>query len=119
MDVRSDSLSSGSDTLSVGSRVRATLGNGRLAHRLLRPERSYAQPPELQTYDENSPALLLANSELGSRWLREQSQLATRPGRARPGPQYDSDESQSDEESLGDIALVRDARGRECNENHD
>lgn len=59
---------------------------------------------------------LLTHSELGSRWLREQSSLATR--RLPLGPssrRYDSDEDSaaSDEESLGDLALVRDARGSE------
>ncbi|KAL7421406.1 hypothetical protein Q5752_004291 [Cryptotrichosporon argae] len=63
------------------------------------------------TGPESEPApSLLTHSELGSRWLREQSQLARRmPGaRARP---YDSDD-ESDDEATGDIALVRDARGK-------
>jgi hypothetical protein len=86
--------------------------NNHLSHRLLRPDRSYATPAEPYHYD--GPPSLLTNSELGSRWLREQSQLAHRIPRVRVGVrQYDSDESLSDEESLGDIALVRDARGRE------
>lgn len=51
-------------------------------------------------------------SELGSRWLREQSQIASRMPRLRMRTRaYESDEG-SDEE-IGDISLVRDARGRE------
>lgn len=81
-----------------------------------------AQPGTLQplTGPESDPApSLLTHSELGSRWLREQNKLATtrrmiypRPGSSR---RYDSEEESlgSDEESLGDLALVRDARGSE------
>jgi len=62
---------------------------------------------------------LLTNSELGSRWLREQSKLATTrrlgPTGSNGSRRYDSDDESlgSDEESLGDLALVRDARGSE------
>jgi hypothetical protein len=56
---------------------------------------------------------MLSQSELGSRWLREQSQLASRVP-VRAVRRYDSDnESLSDEEDIGEIALVRDERGRE------
>jgi hypothetical protein len=100
----------GARTPSVGIRSQA-LSQGILSHRLLRPDRSYAEP---DAHDLGpGPPSLLTSSELGSRWLREQSQLASRLPRARSARQYDSDESLSDEESLGDIALVRDARGRE------
>jgi len=70
------------------------------------------------TGPESVPApSLLTNSELGSRWLREQSKLATTrrlgPTGANGSRRYDSDDDSlgSDEESLGDLALVRDARG--------
>lgn len=60
------------------------------------------------------PPSLLTQSELGSRWLREQSQLASRAPQFRSVRRYDSDnESLSDDEDIGDIALVRDERGRE------
>lgn len=56
-------------------------------------------------------------SELGSRWLREQSQIAQRMPRLRLRRREfddgDADPDASDEE-IGDISLVRDARGREC-----
>ncbi|OWZ68671.1 hypothetical protein AYX14_00879 [Cryptococcus neoformans] len=61
---------------------------------------------------------LLTHSELGTRWLREQSSLAARkigPGtRSRKSTRYDSDDDSmaSDDERSGDFALVRDARGR-------
>lgn len=59
------------------------------------------------------PPSMLSQSELGSRWLREQSQLASRVP-VRAVRRYDSDnESLSDEEDMGEIALVRDERGRE------
>lgn len=54
-------------------------------------------------------------SELGSRWLREQSQIASRMPRLRLRRREfedgDPDPDASDEE-IGDISLVRDARGR-------
>ncbi|ORY29144.1 hypothetical protein BCR39DRAFT_532845 [Naematelia encephala] len=62
---------------------------------------------------------LLTDSELGSRWLREQSRLVTR--RLGPGSRSnasarrrdsDEDSNGSDAEYLGDLALVRDARGK-------
>lgn len=62
---------------------------------------------------------LLTHSELGTRWLREQSNLAARkigPGtKSRKSTRYDSDDESmaSDDERSGDFALVRDARGRE------
>mgnify|MGYP002718825851 CR=1 FL=1 len=75
-------------------------------------------PRQPLTGPESDPApSLLTDSDLGSRWLREQTKLATtrrivhpRPGSSR---RYDSDEDSlgSDDESLGDLALVRDARG--------
>ena len=75
------------------------------------------------TGPDSAPApSLLTSSELGSRWLREQSKLATTrrlgPGLAGSSRRYDSDEDSigSDEESLGDLALVRDARGSELRE---
>lgn len=90
-------------------------GGGALSHRIFNSnptayehESQYREP-----YRDEGPPSLLTSSELGSRWLREQSQLASRLPRLRISDrQYDSDESLSDEESLGDIALVRDARGR-------
>jgi hypothetical protein len=60
---------------------------------------------------------LLTESELGSRWLREQNNLAIRrigsTSRSRPVPRRHSslDNSGSEEESLGDLALFKDARG--------
>jgi hypothetical protein len=73
------------------------------------------------TGPESAPApSLLTHSELGTRWLREQSRLVRRkvgPGSGFNGSarRYDSDDESigSDEESLGDLALVRDARGSE------
>lgn len=57
---------------------------------------------------------LLTQSELGSRWLREQSQLASRTPRfQRPKRDDSDDESLGSDEEVGDIALVRDERGRE------
>ncbi|KAK4688499.1 hypothetical protein P7C73_g1605, partial [Tremellales sp. Uapishka_1] len=69
------------------------------------------------TGPESDPApSLLTHSELGTRWLREQSKLATtRSGpRIIDGRRYDSDDDGegSDQESVGDLALVRDARGK-------
>ncbi|WRT68905.1 uncharacterized protein IL334_005887 [Kwoniella shivajii] len=76
--------------------------------------------PPILTGPESDPApSLLTHSDLGTRWLRDQSRLAAR--KLGPTPQtstrsgdYDSDEDsdESDEEHPGDIALVRDARGR-------
>ncbi|GMK56642.1 hypothetical protein CspeluHIS016_0304820 [Cutaneotrichosporon spelunceum] len=58
------------------------------------------------------PPSMLSQSELGSRWLREQSQLGSRVP-VRAVRRYDSDnESLSDEEDIGELALVRDERGR-------
>ncbi|BEJ13657.1 hypothetical protein CspHIS471_0308310 [Cutaneotrichosporon sp. HIS471] len=58
------------------------------------------------------PPSMLSQSELGSRWLREQSQLASRVP-VHAVRRYDSDnESLSDEEDIGELALVRDERGR-------
>lgn len=75
------------------------------------------------TGPESAPApSLLTHSELGSRWLREQSKLATTrrlgSGLTPSSRRYDSDEDSigSDEESLGDLALVRDARGSKSTE---
>jgi hypothetical protein len=66
------------------------------------------------TGPESAPApQLLTNSELGSRWLREQSKLVRRKVAAPSMRRYESDEESlgSDESSLGDLSLVRDARG--------
>jgi hypothetical protein len=63
---------------------------------------------------------LLTQSDLGNRWLKEQSRLTHHRHGVKSrssGTQrnYDSDEEtiNSDEENLGDIALERDARGSE------
>ena len=70
------------------------------------------------TGPQSEPApLLLANSELGSRWLREQTHLATRRiGHGTRAKRRDSEVESlgSDEESFGDIALVKDAKGSRC-----
>ncbi|WWC91357.1 uncharacterized protein L201_006300 [Kwoniella dendrophila CBS 6074] len=76
--------------------------------------------PPILTGPESDPApSLLTHTDLGTRWLREQSSLAARklgpaPRQRAKRSSYDSDEDSygSDEESPGDIALVRDARGR-------
>ncbi|RXK37138.1 hypothetical protein M231_05589 [Tremella mesenterica] len=79
---------------------------------------SIREPPIL-TGPESDPAPpLLTHSELGSRWLREQSRLARRQApRSRvngSGRRYGSDEESfgSDDESPGVIALQRNAKGR-------
>ncbi|KAK8843444.1 hypothetical protein IAR55_007101 [Kwoniella newhampshirensis] len=78
-----------------------------------------AHPPILTGPESETAPSLLTHSELGSRWLREQSRLAAR--KLGPSPRagvrsarYDSDEESfaSDEDRPGDIALVQDARGR-------
>nr|XP_019047774.1 hypothetical protein I302_04391 [Kwoniella bestiolae CBS 10118]OCF26704.1 hypothetical protein I302_04391 [Kwoniella bestiolae CBS 10118] len=70
-------------------------------------------------FHDNPPPSLLTHSDLGTRWLQEQSRLASR--KLGPAPKsvsrpsnWDSDEDSdgSDDERQGDIALVRDARGR-------
>lgn len=72
------------------------------------------------TGPESDPAPpLLTQSELGSRWLREQSALTRRTiatgNRMNGSRQHDSDDDgDSDEESLGDLDLVKDDRGSEC-----
>ena len=83
------------------------------------------QPRTLPTLTgpESDPApALLTHSELGSRWLREQSNWATtrrlpssKSARSGAIKRYTSDEDSlaSDEDSVGDIALVRDAKGSE------
>lgn len=79
------------------------------------------------TGPDSAPApSLLTHSELGSRWLREQTTLARRKLGSRPGlsglnpnpprsRRYsdDDDSVDSEERELGDIALVKDERGRE------
>ncbi|OCF60275.1 hypothetical protein L486_02955 [Kwoniella mangroviensis CBS 10435] len=70
-------------------------------------------------HDEDPPSLLTA-SDLGTRWLREQSRLASRKLVSAPRPvarsnrydDSDEDSEESDDERPGDFALVRDARGR-------
>ncbi|WVQ81455.1 hypothetical protein IAT38_003579 [Cryptococcus sp. DSM 104549] len=75
------------------------------------------QPPLTGPESDAAPSLL-THSELGTRWLREQSRLAGRKlGSVPKAPRsrrYDSDEESfaSDDERAGDFALVRDARGR-------
>ncbi|WVF65712.1 hypothetical protein IAT40_000443 [Kwoniella sp. CBS 6097] len=78
-------------------------------------------PPPILTGPDSDPApSLLTHSELGSRWLMEQSKLAARklgpPSKLSSRTQrYDSDEEsgESDEEGqAGEFALVKDARGR-------
>lgn len=74
------------------------------------------------TGPDSAPApALLTHSELGSRWLKEQSHLVIR--RTGPasrnsfaGTSYDSEDEEVDgeEESYDDLALVRDARGSKC-----
>ncbi|WVO22726.1 uncharacterized protein IAS62_004060 [Cryptococcus decagattii] len=75
------------------------------------------QPP-LTGPDSASAPSLLTHSELGTRWLREQSNLAARKIgpiiKSKKSTTYDSDDDStaSDDERSGDFALVRDARGR-------
>ncbi|WOO83671.1 ZZ-type zinc finger domain-containing protein [Vanrija pseudolonga] len=118
-------LSSPGSTLSGGpSSGRSTVLQGRPRASLPPPEldaasaSAYSRHRGARTenayYDDTAPALM-GHSELGSRWLREQSQLANRMPRLRlGGRRYDSDDEglNSDDESLGDIELVQDARGR-------
>ena len=82
-----------------------------------------ARPLPPLTGPESAPApALLTHSELGSRWLREQNDLAKRklvPGNGQAtsfGPRssrrWDSDsDSLGSDERVGDIALVKDERG--------
>ncbi|WWC64178.1 uncharacterized protein I303_106786 [Kwoniella dejecticola CBS 10117] len=84
------------------------------------PREPYIVPSApILTGPESDPApSLLTHSDLGTRWLREQSRLASR--KLGPAPKslarsgdYDSDEdSYGSDEEPGEIALVRDARGR-------
>jgi hypothetical protein len=71
-------------------------------------------PPPLTGPDSAPAPELLTNSELGSRWLREQSKLVRRKVAAPSMRRHESDEESlgSDESSLGDFSLVKDARGR-------
>ena len=77
-----------------------------------------ATGPTLTGPESEQAPSLLTHSELGSRWLREQSKLAKtrRNGHNSSSRRYDSDDEtiDSDDESLGDLELVRDARGSEC-----
>jgi hypothetical protein len=70
--------------------------------------------PPLTGPDSAPAPELLTNSELGSRWLKEQSKLVRRKITAPSVRRYESDEESlgSDESSRGDLALVKDARGR-------
>jgi hypothetical protein len=70
--------------------------------------------PPLAGPDSAPAPELLTNSELGSRWLKEQSKLVRRKITAPSVRRYESDEESlgSDESSMGDLALVKDARGR-------
>ena len=85
-----------------------------------------ARPLPPLTGPESTPApAMLTHSELGSRWLREQKDLAKRKlprlinvqsssVGARSTRRWDSDsDSFGSEERVGDIALVKDERGRE------
>ncbi|OCF31344.1 hypothetical protein I317_01200 [Kwoniella heveanensis CBS 569] len=80
-------------------------------------------PAPILTGPESDPApSLLTHSELGSRWLMEQSKLAARKLGGPPSKpnsriqRYESDEesgeSDDEDQQAGDLALVRDARGR-------
>jgi hypothetical protein len=72
-------------------------------------------PPLTGPESEVAPSLL-THSELGSRWLREQSNLTRRNVGVRQGARRrDSDEESSfDRDSQGDFDLVKDDNGREC-----
>ncbi|WWC73241.1 uncharacterized protein I206_107207 [Kwoniella pini CBS 10737] len=88
-------------------------------HHSASTRRSLPSLPPILTGPNSDPApSLLTHSDLGTRWLREQSRLASRklgptPKSLARSNDFDSDEEsyESDEES-GEIALVRDARGR-------
>ncbi|ODN91441.1 hypothetical protein L198_05957 [Cryptococcus wingfieldii CBS 7118] len=79
---------------------------------------SVPQQPPLTGPESDAAPSLLTHSELGSRWLREQSNLNARKisGNSRSGRsnRYDSDEESfgSDDDRSNNFALVRDARGR-------
>lgn len=86
------------------------------------PEAGPSRPPPPLTGPDSAPApSLLTHSELGSRWLREQTSLARRKigtgSRYNGGAsrRYDSDEDSVDsaEREFGDLALVKDERGSE------
>lgn len=107
-DAQRDSLINGFDGLGL-----ETVAGGP------QPAQTYHRGP-LTGPDSDPAPSLLTHSDLGSRWLREQSRLprraagpASRRSAAR-SRRYESDEESlgSDDENLGDIALVRDARGR-------
>jgi hypothetical protein len=60
------------------------------------------------------PSSHMTQSELGSRWLREQEALARRNGGSARGKMRrrdDDDEDDSDQE-MGDLNLIRDAKGK-------
>ena len=103
---------------SRSDRSRSTSSHTSTISRRRPPASTQPHVPSL-TGPESDPApSLLTHSELGSRWLREQSRLAVRrigPGTTANGTtrRYGSDEESlgSDEDSRGDFALVRDARG--------
>lgn len=72
-------------------------------------------PRPLTGPDSEQAPSLLTHTELGHRWLREQSRMARRPAQEPVRHrQYESDdESFGSDEDLGDLALIRDARGSE------
>lgn len=89
------------------------------------PQQSTLRPLPPLTGPDSAPApALLTHSELGSRWLKEQKDLAKRklprlvhgaPSTGHRGSRiWDSDsDSLGSDERVGDIALVKDERGRE------
>ena len=81
-----------------------------------RAEQAQTRPPPPLTGPDSLPApALLTHSELGSRWLKEQSKLVRRKIAAPSVRRYESDDDSagSDDGSIGDLSLVKDARGRE------
>lgn len=108
---RHDHISSG-----ISPSSRSSWLSGR--HRIPQSPQPPSQPPPLTGSDSDPVPSLLTHSELGSRWLREQSRLTTRrygagTAASRNSRRYESDDESagSDEEIQGDLELVRNARG--------
>lgn len=114
LDLRSGSV------LSASSRRKAVRSDSQSSQETYQPLAApgqagpSARSPPLTGPDSLPAPALLTHSELGSRWLKEQSKLVRRKVAAPSVRRYESDEESagSDEGSIGDLSLVRDARGR-------
>lgn len=102
------------------SRRKAVRSDSQSSQETYQPPTTPGQPgssvrsPPLTGPDSLPAPALLTHSELGSRWLKEQSKLVRRKVAAPSVKRYESDEDSagSDDGSIGDLSLVRDARGR-------